>query len=307
MLAICSRSVSRSKKALRLLRRKFNNIKLNKSKKNLKGNNLIKFVKDSRVIIIGVDKIDKNFLDHCPKLKLIGKYGVGTNNIDFYELKKRKIKILLQPGINKRAVSEITLGFIIVGLREIYQITNQVKNLKWPFVIGHQLTNKTVGVVGCGNIGKDLIKLLKPFKCKINVHDIKPDNLFLKKFGLKNYSLDNVLRNSDIVTVHIPYNMNNHNLISKNQISLLKNNCLIINTSRGNIVDEKYLYQFLKKNKNSNAIFDVMSVEPPNNKKLISLKNFLLTSHIAGTTHNSLETASVDCAKKILKEMNGKS
>ena len=151
------------------------------------------------------------------------------------------------------------------------------------------------------------IQSIRDISNKILLENQQLCKVFQSMFHPKNYSLDNVLRNSDIVTVHIPYNMNNHNLISKNQISLLKNNCLIINTSRGNIVDEKYLYQFLKKNKNSNAIFDVMSVEPPNNKKLISLKNFLLTSHIAGTTHNSLETASVDCAKKILKEMNGKS
>ena len=96
MLAICSRSVSRSRSALKILSSKFKEIKLNKSNKNLGDNNLINFIKDSEVIIVGIDKIDKKLLDHCPKLKLIGKYGVGTNNIDFNELKKRKIRILLR-------------------------------------------------------------------------------------------------------------------------------------------------------------------------------------------------------------------
>ena len=186
MLAICSRSVSRSKSALKILSSKFKEIKLNTSNKNLSDNNLINFVKDSEVIIVGIDKIDKKLLDQCPKLKLIGKYGVGTNNIDFNELKRRKIRILLQPGINKRAVSELTLAFMIMGLRDIYKTTSEVKKLNWSFFVGDQLTNKKIGIIGCGNIGKDLIKLLKPFDCEINTHDIKPNNSYLKRNKLTN-------------------------------------------------------------------------------------------------------------------------
>tara|TARA_B100000780_G_C21127007_1_gene457860 strand:+ start:3794 stop:4720 length:927 start_codon:yes stop_codon:yes gene_type:complete len=304
MLAICSRSVSRSKSALKILSSKFKEIKLNKSNKNLGDNNLINFVKDSEVIIVGIDKIDKKLLDHCPKLKLIGKYGVGTNNIDFNELKKRKIRILLQPGINKRAVSELTLAFMIMGLRDICKTTNEVKKSNWPFFAGEQLTNKKIGIIGCGNIGKDLIKLLKPFDCKINTHDIKPNYSYLKRNKLTNSSINFVLKNSDIISIHIPYNIQNHNIISNKKISLLKKDSLLINTSRGDIVDENFLYKFLKKNNRAMGIFDVMKVEPPNNKKLISLDNFILTSHIAGTTKSSLESASIDCAKKIINVIN---
>ena len=304
MLAICSRSVSRSKSALKILSSKFKEIKLNTSNKNLSDNNLINFVKDSEVIIVGIDKIDKKLLDQCPKLKLIGKYGVGTNNIDFNELKRRKIRILLQPGINKRAVSELTLAFMIMGLRDIYKTTSEVKKLNWPFFVGDQLTNKKIGIIGCGNIGKDLIKLLKPFDCEINTHDIKPNNSYLKRNKLTNSSINFVLKNSDIISIHIPYNIQNHNIISNKKISLLKKDSLLINTSRGDLVDENFLYKFLKKNNEALAIFDVMKVEPPNNKKLISLDNFILTSHIAGTTKSSLESASIDCANKIIKVIN---
>ena len=304
MLAICSRSVSRSKSALKILSSKFKEIKLNTSNKNLSDNNLINFVKDSEVIIVGIDKIDKKLLDQCPKLKLIGKYGVGTNNIDFNELKRRKIRILLQPGINKRAVSELTLAFMIMGLRDIYKTTSEVKKLNWPFFVGDQLTNKKIGIIGCGNIGKDLIKLLKPFDCEINTHDIKPNNSYLKRNKLTNSSINFVLKNSDIISIHIPYNIQNHNIISNKKISLLKKDSLLINTSRGDLVDENFLYKFLKKNNEALAIFDVMKVEPPNNKKLISLDNFILTSHIAATTKSSLESASIDCANKIIKVIN---
>jgi phosphoglycerate dehydrogenase-like enzyme len=300
MLAICSRSVSRSKDALNLLKKKFNKIKLNKSKKNLTNLRLKNFIKDCSTIIIGVEKIDKELLDSAPKLKLIGKYGVGTNNIDFKELKKRKIKILLQPGINKRAVSELTLSFMIAGIRKIYSLIKQVKKKKWPYSIGGQLTNKNIGIIGCGNIGKDLINLLTPFNCKIYTNDINPDQKFLKKFNLKNYSLNHLLKNCDIITLHIPYNKKNHRLISKKQIKMLKKEVIFINTSRGGIVDEKFLYSFLKKNKSSQAIFDVMNEEPPKDFNLIKLKNFMLTPHIAGSTDFTLKKASIDCAQKII-------
>ena len=176
MIAICSRSVSQSQHALNILKKNFKNIKINKSNKILANNSLINFVKNCKIIIIGIEKIDKKFLDRCPDLKVIIKYGVGTNNIDFKYLKKKKIKIVLQHGINKRAVSEITLGFILIGLRKIYYLLNEVKKKSWPFIFGNLLTNKKVGIIGCGNIGQDLYKILKPFKCEIFLNDINKKN-----------------------------------------------------------------------------------------------------------------------------------
>ncbi len=304
MIAICSRSVSRSEEAKKLLKKKFNKIKINRSKKNLKDTKLINFIKNSEVIIVGVEKIDKHLLDKSPNLKLIGKYGVGTNNIDFKELKKRKIKILLQPGINKRAVSELTLSLIIVALRNIYKLIYDVKKNKWPFLFGRQLSNKKVGIIGCGNIGRDLIKLLKPFNCRILTHDIKPDKKYLKKNNIKNYSLNYLLKNSEIISLHIPYTEKNKFLIAKNEISRLKKNVIFINTSRGGLVDEKFFYKFLKKNPEAIGVFDVMRNEPTKDKSLLKLKNFLLTPHLAGSTYEAIKFASLDCANKILNHYN---
>ena len=258
MIAICSRSVSRSKTAVQILKKKFKNIKLNNTNKILKDDYLINFLSGAKVAIIGLEKIDKALLDQCPKLKLIGKYGVGTNNIDFDLLKKKKIKILLQPGINKRAVSELTLHFMILSLRNSIDLINNVKNNEWPFTFGKLLSEKTVGIIGCGHIGSDLFKLLKPFNCKILAHDIDPKKYFFSKFKIKNSSLKKVLNNSDIVTIHIPLDKKNYLFFSKKQFLFLKKDAVLINTSRGGIVDEKQLYHFLLKNTKSKALFDVM-------------------------------------------------
>ena len=299
-LSVCSRSVSNNKYAIKILKKKFKKIILNKTNKILKGKELVNFLKNSDAAIIGLEKIDKYLINQCTKLKFIGKYGVGTNNLDFKELKKKKIKIFLQIGTNKRSVSELTLNFMLLGLRKTFQTIKNVKKGEWPFFAGAELSKKKIGIIGVGNIGKDLINIIKPFNCKIYCNDIKPNKTFLKKYNLKNTSLKKILSESDIVTIHIPYNKTNRYLISKDEISCLQENVIIINTSRGGIINENEMYKFLKKNPMSSAFFDVLENEPPKDNKLINLKNFFATSHIAGTTEESLNYGSIDCATKLV-------
>ena len=299
-IAICSRSVSKNNFAVNILKKKFKFVKLNNTNKILKGNELCKFLKGAAGTIIGLEKIDKNLLNVCSELKVIGKFGVGTNNIDFKELKKNKTKILLQPGINKRAVSELVLNFIFSSLRDTNNLINEVKNYKWPFKFGRLLTGKTVGIIGFGNIGSDLYKLLKPFNCKIIVNDINKKNKNNSIHKIQNSNINQLLVNSDIISIHIPLNENNFLFFSKRKFSLLKKNVTLVNTSRGGIVEEKYLYRFLKSKPESKAFFDVMLKEPIKNKKLLNLKNFYLTPHLAGSTVEIAESASIDCVKKIV-------
>ena len=299
-IAVCSRSVSKNISAVKILKKNFKKIKLNNSNKILKNDELYNFLDGAEGTIIGLEKVDKSFLNKCPKLKVIGKYGVGTNNIDFSELNKNKTKILLQPGINKRGVSEIVLNFILTSLRNTHNLINDVKSNKWPFTFGRLLSSKTVGIIGFGNIGSDLYKLLKPFGCKILVNDINKKNKFNSLYKIKNTNIKSLLTNSDIISIHIPLNKHNYFFFSKQQFNLLKKNVTLVNTSRGGIVDEKYLYKFLKLKTESNAFFDVMLNEPITNKKLLNLKNFYLTPHLAGSTVEIAEAASIDCAKKIV-------
>ena len=303
-IAVCSRSVSKNISAVKILKKHFKKVKLNNTNKILKNDELHNFLNNVEGTIIGLEKVDKIFLDKCPKLKVIGKYGVGTNNIDFKELNKNKTKILLQPGINKRAVSEIVLNFIISSLRNTNNLINDVKSNKWPFTFGRLLTGKTVGIIGFGNIGSDLYKLLKPFGCKILVNDINKKNKFNSLYKIKNSNIKKLLVNSDIISIHIPLDKNNYFFFSKEKFNLLKKNVTLVNTSRGGIVDEKYLFKFLKSKTESNAFFDVMLNEPITNKKLLNLKNFYLTPHLAGSTTEIVEAASIDCAKKIVNFFN---
>ena len=299
-IAICSRSVSKNKSAIDLLKKRFKHVKLNNTNKILINNDLKNFLSDVHGAIIGLEKVDQNLLKSCSKLKFISKYGVGTNNLDFKELKKNKIKIKLQPGINKRAVSEFVLNFIISSLRNTNKLINDVKNNSWPFIFGRQLTGKTVGIIGFGNIGSDLYKLLKPFECKIIVNDINKKNKNNSLYKIENSSIKNLLKKSDIISIHIPLDKKNYDYFSKEKFNNLKENVTIINTSRGGIVNEKNLYNFLRSKPNSKAFFDVMLKEPIKNKKLLKLNNFYLTPHLAGSTVEVSEEASLDCAQKVI-------
>ena len=221
LVAVCARSVSKNNSALELLKKNFHNIRLNKSNKILQGPQLFNFLKDAKAAIIGLENIDGKLLSKCKKLEVIGKYGVGTNNIDFRELKKSKVKILLQPGINKRAVSELTLSFMIQGLRDLNEQIQDVKNRKWPFKFGRLLSHKTVGIIGFGNTGSDVYDLLKPFGCKIIASDISKNKFFLKR-KIKNSSLKKLLNYSDIITIHIPLDKKNFNFFSKKEFNTVK-------------------------------------------------------------------------------------
>ncbi len=210
----------------------------------------------------------------------------------------------MQPGINKRAVSELVIAMMINSYRNIISNVNDVKTGLWSSSAGELLSEKKVGIIGCGNIGKDVIKILKPFNCEILVCDIDPNIKYFKSKKNKNIKLDRIFSKADIVTIHVPYNKQNHNFISNKMFKKIKKeNFVLINTARGNLVNENHLKSFLLRNPNSKAFFDVLSVEPPKNKNLLKLKNFFLTSHIGGSAKEIIELAGLDCAKKVNKNI----
>jgi|TARA_B110000483_G_scaffold35646_1_gene43614 phosphoglycerate dehydrogenase-like enzyme len=285
-IAVCSRSFSNNLVLKKELLKNYKNVIFNKSK-ILCGNELILFLKDADKAIIGLEKIDKKIIDSLPKLKVISKFGVGLNNIDIEYLKYRKIRLGWESGVNKRSVSELTLCLILNSIRKISFNQSDLHNKIWKQTIGSDLTNSTIGIIGCGNVGQDLIKLLKPFQCKIYVHDIKSYNKFYYKHNLTPTSLNFLLKKSDIISIHTPLNKSTIGLINNNNLKLLKPNSSLINTARGGIINEDDLYNFLKKNK-FNSASDVFVNEPNINTKLLKLKNFFATPHIAGSTKESI-------------------
>ena len=294
-IAITSRSFSANKYLVEELRARYANITLNNSGKTLVGSELLEFLDGQNKVIVGLENFDKNLIDQLPELKVISKFGVGLNNIDLESMKEHSISLGFQPGTNKQSVAELALMHIFIALRKAPSSKEDICNNIWSQNKGHELFGKTIGIIGFGNIGQRLAELLEPFKCKIIFYDgieFSKEEL-VDKFpsrsedfinNLQQSSLNEVLKEADIVSIHIPLLEETQNLISVDELACLKKDVRIINTSRGGIVDEKALEDFLNQNKNAFAAFDVFETEPAFNHPLLKLNNFYATSHLGSMT-----------------------
>ena len=294
-VAITSRSFSANKYLVEELRARYANITLNNSGKTLVGSELLEFLDGQNKVIVGLENFDKNLIDQLPELKVISKFGVGLNNIDQEAMKENSISLGFQPGTNKQSVAELALMHIFIALRKAPSSKEDICNNIWSQNKGHELFGKTIGIIGFGNIGQRLAELLEPFKCKIVFYDgieFSKEEL-VDKFpsrsedfinNLQQSSLNEVLKEADIVSIHIPLLEETQNLISVDELACLKKDVRIINTSRGGIVDEKALEDFLNQNKNAFAAFDVFETEPAFNHPLLKLNNFYATSHLGSMT-----------------------
>lgn len=303
ILAVCNRTLSTNKEVVSIIKKNFKNYKLNLTGKTLKGIKLKNFLENATIAIVGLELIDNKIIKNLPKLRKIAKYGVGLDNIDQLSLKKKKIKFFYTRGFNKRSVAEFALCIIILLSRNIKKgYDNFIKNLTWLNLGGDEITNKSIGVIGCGNTGKELIKIIKPFNCKIFSYDIKNYKSFNKRYNVKRKNIDYIFKNCDIVSINLPLTFETKNLIKMKFIKKMKKNSLLINTSRGGIVNERDLYKLLSKNKFLKYGTDVLENEPPiKRKKLYNLDNFFVTPHMAGTTEQSIIRGGKLCLEFLIK------
>ncbi len=180
-VGISSVSFSKSEYLVSKAKKMFKQVVLNPLGRKLKSEEFIQIYKDCDAIIVALDIINKDILNFLPNLKVISKYGVGTDNIDFQACAERGIEVLIAKGVNKRSAAELTLGFMLGFMRNIFSSIVKLKKGEWVCKGGSQLTGKTVGIIGVGNIGKEVVKLLKPFKCKVLCNDIVNIDFFVKK------------------------------------------------------------------------------------------------------------------------------
>lgn len=297
LVAVTSRSFSTNQFLVKKLKESYPNVSLNLTGKTLKENELVKFLANADKAIVGIEIIDKDILDQLPKLKLISKYGVGLNNLDLDECKKRNIQIKFQPGSNKQSVAEFTLLLMLNSLRQVHNNKTEIIEGNWTQAKGQELKGKKIGIIGFGNIGSCLVSLLKPFGNKILFFDERKfSSAEIDKFNdknLKQASISEVLSTSDIVSIHIPLSSGTKNMINKNAFKQMRESIILINTSRGGIVDEVELYKFLKNNNLAFASFDVFEHEPAFKSPLLKLDNFFASSHRASLTEQGIESMGI--------------
>ena len=189
---------------------------------------MIEYLKGFDAAIVGLDQIDNEVLTHLPELRIIAKYGVGLNNIDLEACKKHNVKIGWAGGVNRISVAEMVMGNALSLLRNLYQTSNLLSNGTWQKDGGEQLTGKTVGIIGVGFIGKELVKMLKPFNCKILVNDIINQDDYYSENGLIESSKEDIFMNCDVITVHTPLTEETKYVLNKEAFDLMKSSAIIL-------------------------------------------------------------------------------
>ncbi len=282
-VAVCSRSFSRNPTLRAELLARYKNVTFNDAGVSLSGDELVAFLRNHNKAITALEQIDDATLSQLPELQVIGKYGVGLDMIDMAAMRRHRKRLGWIGGVNRRSVSEMVISFAVAMLRHFPLAHQEVLAGNWPQHVGGLLSNKTVGIIGCGFIGKDLIHLLEPWGCTILVNDILEFPEFFARYGVAPVGLDELLQRSDVVTLHVPLNRSTQNLISAERLLLMRPNSILINAARGGLVDETALKSMLLSKRLAAAAFDVFAMEPPEDRELLCLPNFLATPHIGGS------------------------
>lgn len=288
LVAVSSRSFSKDPVLRQYIKNHFRHVKFNDKGVKLVDEELVDFLCGANRAIIGLEKIDKLLISKLPELKAICKMGTGIDKVDCDELNRRKIFFSATPGLNKRSVSELVLGLILTLLRQLKKVNTLVCQGIWSQPMGRLLSNKTVGIIGYGDIGQDLSKLLSVFDCKCLVYDVRVIKPLVA--SVKQVNLDILLSYSDIVTLHIPLLPENFHFIGHDEFLKMKKGSVLINTARGGLVDEHELYLALKNGLLASAAVDVAENEPFVSEKLLMLDNVFVTSHIGGSTREVIQS-----------------
>ena len=266
--------------------------KKNPLKKKLTSDQLVKYAKDCNYIIAGTEIYNQKTLDKLTKLKYIFRLGSGIDNLDIDYLKKKKIKFKKSIVTPEIAVAELIVGYIFSIYRHIVEHNNDLKNKIWKKRMGSILNGKTLGIIGYGKVGKYLHKLLKDFGVKILVND-------KKKINIENTNINKLIKKSDIISLNTNL-YSKEKLLDKKKLKLCKKNCIIINTSRPEVIDYDYLYLILKTKKILGAGLDVFMKEPYLGK-LTNLDNVILTPHIGSYSKEIRSKMEKEALKNILR------
>lgn len=267
----------------------FPNTVFNEKDRYLSDPELIDFLADADAALIGRDSITAELIRSLPKLKMIAKYGVGLDNLDQDALSRANIELGVTPGTNRRSVAELALGFMIGLCHNMLSGAEDLKSGIWHRDGGQELTGKSIGIIGCGNVGQDLIRLLQPFQCEVRVHDIADRSKFCREWGAVEMTFYEVIEESDIVSLHIPLTKDTDSLINKSVLEKMKPSAFLVNTSRGRVVHQGDLHQALVSGEISGAGLDVFWEEPPTDIKFLQLPNLMVTPHIGGNAREAVE------------------
>lgn len=256
-------------------------------------------------MIAGLDEIDSLAISCAKNLKVIARYGVGYNNVDLEAAKSHGITVTNTPGANSKSVAELTIALILNLLRPLILCDQQTKEGKWPRYKGFSLEGKTIGLIGLGAIGKEVARRLKGFDCIILAYDVYQDDQFAVQNEISYKPLDDLLDKSDVISLHLPGTDDTKEMVNDQFIDKMKTGAWLVNTARGDLVDEDALIRGLKSGKLRGAALDVFQKEPPEaGNPLFLMDNVILTPHMgahADSATNNMGRMALDDCLRVLR------
>lgn len=264
---------------------------------------VVDLAKDAVGIIAGTETLSAAVLEKLPRLKVISRCGVGLDSVDLAAAARLGIKVTIAGDGIAQAVSELALALALCMLRGISSMDRQIRRQRWNKMMGSLLRDKRVGIVGLGRIGTEAARLFRRNGATVAYHDPYRKKTALP--GLKNMGLEDLLKSSDIISLHLSYNSGSKGLIGRRELGLMKETAFLINCSRGGIVDERALCAALKAKRIAGAAVDVFDNEPYSGE-LTGLDNVVLTPHIGSYAKESRVRMEAEAVTNLIKSLGGK-
>jgi len=247
------------------------------------------------LIVRSATKVTADLIANAKKLRAIGRAGEGLDNIDLKKAKELGIAVVNTPHVSYVSVAELTIGHLLALARRIVEGTLSLREGKWAKdeLMGVEVKGKTLGVIGCGYIGKTVERLA----ISLGMNVLVVEECVFDRF----VPLDEMLPEADFITIHVPFTPHTRHMLSTKEFNIMKDGVMIIDCSRGGVVDQEALYQALVSGKVKAAAVDVFEEEPPKNSKLLTLKNVIATPHVGAQTQEAQLKASIQIAKKVIE------
>lgn len=274
---------------------------------------LLDAVKDVDAIYCTLnEKIDKEVMDRAEKLKVVGTMSVGVDHIDVEYATSRGIYVIHTPGVLTETVADHAWALLLATARRIVEADKMIRDGEWripwapTMMLGYDLYGKTLGVIGVGRIGSAVARRAKGFNMKVLYYDIVRREDLERELGIKYVELDELLRESDFITLHVPLTPETKGLIKERELKLMKRTAILVNTSRGAVIDQRALTKALREGWIAGAGLDVFEKEPiPVDDPLLKLDNVILTPHIGSASHDTRNKMAEYVAEGIIKVLKG--
>lgn len=292
--------------ALSVLRGFAKELVFNTSGKPLSEDELIPLLKDCDGYIAGLDEITEKVISASSKLKIISRYGAGYDRVDIEAAKKYGIKVTNTPGVNAQAVGELTFGLILAAARNIPHLSEETRKGSWIRSTGMELKGKTLGILGLGAIGKVVAACARGFGMHVLAYDPYIDQIYCGNHEIEAVSFEMLMSRSNVVSLHLPLLESTYHMIDREAIGRLPDGAILVNASRGGIIDEDAAYEALKSGKLFGLGLDAFETEPPKASKLFEFDNVIATPHTGAHTREATEHMADLSIKNLMDVLSGR-